>query len=66
MTLQPIGTDVIVSGCDLPGTIVGYGQKPAEDPTIYYLVEMDEGFWSDDHDVFVTTVVVHPDNINDV
>jgi hypothetical protein len=44
------------------GNVVGTYCSPQED-TWGYVVELDEGFWSEDHTMFIRLVVSHPDNL---
>lgn len=60
-----IGTRVNVLGAgDLSGTVAGYGVATRGLETLTYcLVELDEGFWSANHDVFISMLVVHPESM---
>lgn len=48
------------------GKVVGYGSELSSTNTTMhamYLIEINEGFWNLDQSVFVSTLVVHPDNV---
>lgn len=62
-----IGSKVNVLGNgDLSGLVVGKGsatRKGSGKATKYCLVELDEGFWSQDRNVFVSILIVHPTSL---
>jgi len=49
--------------CAATGKVVGYGHK-REVPMI--LVELDKGFYNDDHTIFVSVLMVHPENLTPI
>lgn len=67
METEAIGTRVNVLGSGkLSGTIAGYGVATRKgydgkpETQTYCLVELDEGFWSERQNVFVSMLIVHP------
>ena len=67
--IEPVGTRVRLDQGAGYGTIMGHmlGKRPSEggdDTHLWYVVELDGGFWSADRKNFVTLLVVHADAIH--
>lgn len=64
-----IGTKVVITLDDVFGTVCGHGfyqldQYATMSPA--YIISLDKGFWNEDHSVFTTCIVAHPDNVMEV
>jgi hypothetical protein len=65
--LPPIGARVkITDTADRGGVVVGHGTATvtyAKYPATFAIVQLAGGFFSEDRDVFVGHLLVHPDNL---
>jgi hypothetical protein len=64
-----IGERVQVENLEGVHTIVGHGffeQAHFATMSPAYIVRMDQGKWTEDHNAFIDTIVVHPDNVTEV
>lgn len=43
--------------------VSGYHGKPKNHTELFYVVELDEGFYDENQNFYVSLVLIHPDNV---
>jgi hypothetical protein len=64
-----VGTKVNVLNVEGECTVVGHGFYQSQHyvtTSPAYIVRMDRGVWTEGHGAFIDTIVVHPDNVQEV
>jgi len=64
-----VGTKVVIENVECEGTVVGHGfYESAHFVTMHpaYIIRLDKGQWTEDRKAFIDTIVVHPNNVQEV
>lgn len=62
-----LNTRVVVTNSQRTGRVAGHAAVTRQGNTdAMYLVDLDAGFYSEDHKDFVSLLTVHPDNLTEV
>lgn len=69
--IEPVGSRVRLDAGLGMATIMGHtiGARPSGNPEfthLWYVLELDEGFWSEGRTNFVTILVVHADSVHEL